>query len=68
MLTAGLGINYLNSNLAGIALGTIWNYWINANVTWGILIPPKVNETDDISFEISELGNNEVPREERNKV
>jgi dolichol-phosphate mannosyltransferase len=68
MLTGGLGINYLYSNLAGIALGTIWNYWINANVTWGVLIPPEVNETDGVSLQPRHLPKGKVLGEGRDKV
>jgi dolichol-phosphate mannosyltransferase len=68
MLTGGLGINYLYSNLAGIALGTIWNYWINANMTWGVLIPPESKETHVVSLELNQLSNSKVLGEGRDKV
>jgi dolichol-phosphate mannosyltransferase len=34
LLTASLGCYYLLSSLLGIAAATIWNYGMNANVTW----------------------------------
>jgi dolichol-phosphate mannosyltransferase len=35
ILTAWSAIDYLFGNLVGIAVGTIWNYCINVNITWG---------------------------------
>lgn len=34
MLTEYVGVNYLLSNLFGIGAATLWNYGMNANVTW----------------------------------
>jgi dolichol-phosphate mannosyltransferase len=67
-LTAWFGINYLYSNLVGIALGTIWNYAMNANITWGVLISPDVQEAKCISSDLNNAGRSEVLDEERRKV
>jgi dolichol-phosphate mannosyltransferase len=34
MLTEVAGVYYLLSNLFGIGAATLWNYGMNANVTW----------------------------------
>ncbi len=34
VLTLGLGIHYLIANLIAIGAGTIWNYVVNARLTW----------------------------------
>lgn len=33
-LTGYVGIHYLISNLFGISMATLWNYGMNANITW----------------------------------
>jgi dolichol-phosphate mannosyltransferase len=33
-LTGGLGINYLVSAIGGIGAAVVWNYSLNANITW----------------------------------
>ena len=34
LCTGYLGFHYLLSNLLGITLATVWNYGMNANITW----------------------------------
>jgi dolichol-phosphate mannosyltransferase len=34
LLTDYLGFHYLLSNLAGVTVATVWNYGMNANLTW----------------------------------
>ena len=34
LLTEYLGVNYVVSNLIGVVAATIWNYGMNANITW----------------------------------
>ena len=37
LLTEFLGVYYMLSNLFGIAAATLWNYGMNANLTWGLI-------------------------------
>ncbi|WP_148689030.1 GtrA family protein [Methanopyrus sp. SNP6] len=37
-LTEILHIYYITSALFGIAAATLWNYWMNNRMTWGVLI------------------------------
>jgi len=44
-LTEFAGIHYLLSNLVGIAAATLWNYGMNANVTWESARAQRKNES-----------------------
>jgi dolichol-phosphate mannosyltransferase len=51
-LTEWMGINYLASNLVGVGISTIWNYGINANVTWESPIPFQGRTTDSTALDL----------------
>jgi dolichol-phosphate mannosyltransferase len=38
-LTALLGFHYLLSNVGGISVALLWNYWLNRTVTWSTELP-----------------------------
>jgi dolichol-phosphate mannosyltransferase len=38
-LTELLGLHYLLSNVGGISVALLWNYWLNRTVTWSTELP-----------------------------
>jgi putative flippase GtrA len=66
LLTEFLGVYYMLSNLFGIAGATLWNYGVNANLTWGS-IPAEEKargkETVD-DRELPKIGVGEPPTEQ----
>jgi len=65
MLTEWVGVDYLLSNLIGIGISTIWNYGINANITWGTRIALQVRTTDSVSLDVADLSDRKAVDGER---
>jgi dolichol-phosphate mannosyltransferase len=54
ILTGWVGINYLLSNLVAIGISTIWNYGMNANITWEIQTPFQRKATADVPLVLAD--------------
>jgi dolichol-phosphate mannosyltransferase len=68
VLTEQAGIHYLYGNLVGMALGTIWNYLINSNMTWGILSIRDLRGKDGAAVEPRDVTTRKVLDERRHEV
>jgi len=69
ILTAWSVIDYLFGNLVGIAISTIWNYWTNVNITWGVQGRlRKKTSTDVVLLEVADLETTSDQKKKRHAV
>ena len=66
--TESFGIDYLLSNLLGVSIGTVWNYWVNANITWGIHVPRQEGSMENVASQEYGLAERKVIEEQKRPV